>query len=93
MENGVQVVRMTQQGNGYFPNQFTIQAGVPVRWIIDSKNSYTCASSLIASKIGVRKNLVAGENVIEFTPQTEGQIPFSCSMGMYRGAFTVIAAD
>jgi uncharacterized protein len=89
IENGVQVVRMEQKGNGYFPNQFTVQAGVPVRWIINSTNSYTCASSLIASKIGVRKNLAAGENVIEFTPKAEGQIPFSCSMGMYRGVFKV----
>ncbi len=93
IENGVQVVRMTQGGSGYFPNQFTIQAGVPVKWIINSTSSYTCASSLIASKIGVRKNLAAGENVIEFTPKEIGQIPFSCSMGMYRGNFTVVAGN
>lgn len=90
IEDGVQVVRMTQ-GSGYSPSQFTVQAGVPVKWIINSTNPYNCASSLIASKIGVRKNLVAGENVIEFTPKEAGQIPFSCSMGMYRGVFRVAA--
>lgn len=92
IENGKQVVRMTQ-GNGYSPNKFTIQAGIPVRWIINSTSPYTCASSLIASKIGVRKNLSAGENVIEFTPKEVGQIPFSCSMGMYRGVFTVVESN
>lgn len=93
IENGVQVVRMTQAADGYSPSQFTVQAGVPVKWIVNSTNQFTCASTIIASKLGVRKNLVAGENVIEFTPKEVGQIPFSCSMGMYRGNFTVVAKN
>jgi plastocyanin domain-containing protein len=28
--------------------------------------------------------------VIEFTPNETGSIPFSCSMGMYRGVITVV---
>jgi len=91
VENGVQVIRMTQAANGYSPSQFTIQVGIPVRWIVNSTNQFTCASSLIASKLGIQKNLVSGENVIEFTPKEIGQIPFSCSMGMYRGTFDVVA--
>jgi sulfite exporter TauE/SafE len=93
MENGVQVVRMTESARGYTPNKFTIRQGIPVKWIIDGQELYSCASSIVASKIGVRKNLSLGQNIIEFTPKEIGQIPFSCSMGMYRGAFTVIAAD
>ena len=30
-----------------------------------------------------------GENVITFTPTKAGPIPFSCSMGMYRGVINV----
>jgi sulfite exporter TauE/SafE/copper chaperone CopZ len=90
MEDGVQVVRMTEHARGYTPNRFTVRKGVPVRWVIDAQEPYSCASSLTVSKLGVRRNLVAGENVIEFTPKETGQIPFSCSMGMYRGAFTVV---
>lgn len=89
-DNGVQIVRMTENNGGYSPNKFTIKKGVPVKWIIDAKAPYSCASSLISSKIGVQKNLVAGINVIEFTPTEVGVIPFSCSMGMYRGSFTVV---
>lgn len=84
-----QVIRMTQEADGYAPNQFTVRKGQPVRWVIDSKDSYSCAVSLVAPKIGVKKILQAGENVIEFTPKSVGDIPFSCSMGMYRGVIHV----
>ncbi len=89
-DGNVQVVRMTQNSSGYEPNSFTVTRGVPVRWIINSVDQYTCAASIVSSAIGVRKNLVAGENVIEFTPNETGTIPFSCFMGMYRGQFTVV---
>ncbi|MFZ2187151.1 MAG: sulfite exporter TauE/SafE family protein [Candidatus Moraniibacteriota bacterium] len=90
LENGVQVVRMTEGASGYAPNKFTIRKGVPVRWIIDAQSPYSCASSIMMSKFGIKKSLKAGENVIEFTPTETGAIPFSCSMGMYTGVFTVV---
>jgi plastocyanin domain-containing protein len=41
-------------------------------------------------KYGISKSLRAGENIITFTPTQTGEIPFSCSMGMYRGKFIVV---
>ncbi|HBI34339.1 MAG TPA: hypothetical protein DEA43_01695 [Candidatus Moranbacteria bacterium] len=90
MENGVQVVRMKEIASGYSPNKFTIKKDVPVKWIIDAQAPYSCASSLVVSSLKIQKTLKAGENIIEFTPTKTGKIPFSCSMGMYTGAFTVI---
>lgn len=87
---GVQEVRMRQISRGYTPNSFTIQKGIPVRWIITSEDQYSCASSIVSQKIGVRKSLQAGENIIEFTPSETGSIPFSCSMGMYTGSFAIV---
>lgn len=84
-----QVINMTQNADGYAPNTFTVKRGQPVKWVIDSKDSYSCAVSLIAPQIGVKKSLQAGENVVAFTPQAAGDIPFSCSMGMYRGVIHV----
>lgn len=86
----VQEVRMTQGGSGYSPNQFTVKKGITVRWVINSTNQFTCASYLRMPAYGISQPLKAGENIIEFTPTQTGQILFSCSMGMYRGAFTVI---
>jgi len=89
MENGVQVVRMVEGNSGYSPNKFSIKKGVPVKWIIDAQAPYSCASSIVVPKLNISKNLEAGENIIEFTPDQTGKIPFSCSMGMYTGVFNV----
>ncbi len=89
IENGAQIVKMTQDSSGYSPNNFTIKKGVPVKWVITSTNSSTCASSIVSSALNLRQRLQLGENVIEFTPSEAGVIRFSCSMGMYTGSFTV----
>lgn len=90
IENGVQVVSMKELSNGYSPNKFTIRKGMPVRWVIDAQAPYSCASSLTLSKLGIRKTLKAGQNIIEFTPTETGRLPFSCAMGMYTGVFNVV---
>lgn len=93
LENGVQVVKMVQNGSGYSPNTFTIKKGIPVKWVITSEDANTCASSLVSASLNIRKALVLGENVIEFTPSEIGTLKFSCSMGMYRGSFNVVEND
>lgn len=93
LENGVQIVKMTQSAYGYSPSKFTIKKDIPVKWIITSEDINTCASSIVSAKLGVRKSLDLGENVIEFTPTETGTIRFSCAMGMYTGSFTVVDKD
>lgn len=90
IENGQQIVKMTETNSGYSPNEFTVKNGVPVRWIIDAQAPYSCAASIVMSKYNIRKFLQAGENIIEFTPTETGRVDFSCSMGMYRGVFNVV---
>jgi len=90
LQNGVQVVRMTQDYNGYSPRSFTIQKGIPVKWVVTSKDPNTCAASIYSSQLGIRSRLNEGENVFEFTPTETGTVRFSCSMGMYTGAFNVV---
>jgi len=88
----VQEVRMTQGGNGYSPSTFTVEKGRPVKWIINSTSPFSCASSIVMRKYGISQSLKAGENIITFIPTATGEIPFSCSMGMYRGKFIVVEA-
>lgn len=85
-----QIVRMTQSGSGYSPNILTIEKGRPVKWIINSTSQFSCASSLVVPKYDISQSLKLGDNVITFTPTESGEIPFSCSMGMYRGKFVVV---
>lgn len=93
LENGIQVVRMVQNASGYSPNTFTVKKGTPVKWIITSEDVNTCASSIVSAPLNIRASLNLGENVFEFTPQQTGVLKFSCSMGMYRGAFNVVSGD
>ncbi|OGH65451.1 MAG: hypothetical protein A3J66_02410 [Candidatus Magasanikbacteria bacterium RIFCSPHIGHO2_02_FULL_47_14] len=85
-----QEVKMVQGANGYLPSVFTVQKGKPVKWVIDSRSSFSCAASLVVPSLGISKTLKKGENIITFTPTKVGTIPFSCSMGMYRGKFIVV---
>ncbi|MFA6387061.1 MAG: sulfite exporter TauE/SafE family protein [Candidatus Paceibacterota bacterium] len=91
--NGVQIVKMRETGSGYQPNKFTVIKGIPVKWVIQADAPYSCAASIVMSKYNIRKNLQAGENIIEFTPKETGAIKFSCSMGMYTGVFNVVDAN
>lgn len=92
-KNNLQVVKMKVDWyEGYVPDNITIEAGKPVRWEVDGTKASGCANVLVARKIGVQKILKPGINVIEFIPKETGTIAFSCSMGMYRGSFTVVPA-
>lgn len=85
-----QTINMDQAVNGYFPNHFTVKSGVPVNWVINSKNSQTCASILVVPELNLEKNLDPGNNEINFTPKKPGKFYFSCAMGMFGGDITVI---
>lgn len=88
-----QVVYMTQDADGYSPNVLTVKKGIPVKWVITSKSTFSCASYIVMRKFKIGKPLNKGENVFYFTPTEAGEIPFSCSMGMYTGKFIVTDND
>ncbi len=89
MKNGYQEIRMEVNSNGYQPNKFLLKKGVPVKWIIDLTELTGCNNAIQSPKLGINSKLKAGVQTIEFTPNEEGTIPFSCWMGMLRGAFIV----
>jgi len=89
-EEDVQILHMEQAGRGYIPNRLEVEVGRPVRWVINSTNPYSCASSLVVPSLKISKRLEAGDNIIEFTPTQTGTIRFACSMGMYTGVIEVV---
>lgn len=90
IQNGEQIVHMTQGASGYQPNNITVKKGIPVKWIINSTNAYTCAASIQLPAYNIAQLLQPGQNVIMFTPTQVGKLRFTCSMGMYSGTFTVV---
>ncbi len=91
-EGGVQVVNSTLK-SGQYPS-ITVQAGMPVKWIIDAPEGSVngCNNRMFINEYGIEHQFRTGENVIEFTPAKAGKIPYSCWMGMIRGTITVVEA-
>ncbi|HWR42831.1 sulfite exporter TauE/SafE family protein [Sporomusa sp.] len=87
--NDVQIIRMTADRNGYQPSVFYVQKGIPVKWIIEGKAINSCNNEVVVPTLQIKKKLTKGENIIEFTP-TEGDVTFSCWMGMIRGVIKVV---
>ncbi len=86
-----QDVDITITSRGYLPNSFKVRKGSPVTIKLTSKDAYSCAAGFRIPSLGISKNLQPNDTeLITFTPQEAGKIPFSCSMGMYRGVIEVI---
>lgn len=88
--DGVQVVHSTL-GPGRYPD-ITVQAGLPVRWIIDAPSGSIngCNNRIIIQAYGIEHTFTTGENTIEFMPDRAGDISYSCWMGMIYGNIHVI---
>lgn len=90
IENGTQVVRITQSGNGYSPNKITVRKDIPVKLLVNATNIYSCAATMVIPKFKIATTFKEGLNEIEFTPTETGPVRFSCSMGMFGGVINVI---
>ncbi|MDF2634905.1 MAG: Heavy metal transport/detoxification protein [Pelosinus sp.] len=89
LEDGIQTLRMSANNQGYTPNVLYVQRGVPLKWIIDGEQINSCNNEVIVPSLQIKKKLVSGQNIIEFTPQDQ-DLPFSCWMGMIRGVIKVV---
>jgi plastocyanin domain-containing protein/sulfite exporter TauE/SafE/copper chaperone CopZ len=88
IKDGVQTINMTADNNGYSPNAFYVQKGMPVKWVIDGKQLNSCNQTIVIQALNKQQKLKSGENVIEFTPGDK-DLNFSCWMGMIRGVIKV----
>jgi sulfite exporter TauE/SafE/copper chaperone CopZ len=82
-------LKTTVTGNGYEPYNVTVPPNAEVTWIIDSKERFSCANDLVVPSLKKRMQLQPGENTITFISPASGTIPYSCSMGMYRGVIEI----
>jgi hypothetical protein len=91
--DGAQVVRSTLAG-GRYP-AITVQAGKPVKWIIDAPQGSVngCNKAMYIPEYGIEHQFQVGENIIEFTPTQSGKFSYSCWMGMIRSTITVVEPD
>ncbi len=90
VQEDVQLVTTQMKSNTYDP--ITVKAGIPVKWTItaDEDSLNGCNNPVTIPKYDVQKELVPGDNVIEFTPTEEGDVVYTCWMGMIRGVIHVV---
>ncbi len=91
IKDGVQYIT-SKVTSGRYP-QITVQAGIPVKWNLQAgaKDLNGCNRSIIIPAYNLNIDLKAGDNIIEFTPDKEGTIPYSCWMGMITSRINVVA--
>lgn len=78
IEGNVQTITTKMQSGSYSP--IIVQKGIPVKWTIqaESKDLNGCNNPVTIPKYNIQKKLVPGDNLIEFTPEEEGTITYTC---------------
>lgn len=78
--------------DGYYPNNLSVKRGSLVTLNMKNTSGSGCIQAFTIPSLGIQKIVPLGTSyTISFTaPSEPGQIPFMCSMGMYRGVINVI---
>ena len=90
VEANVQTIETALTSSDY--PVITVQKGIPVRWIIqaDASALNSCNDVIVIPEFGIENTLKPGENIIEFTPEESGILPYSCWMGMINSQINVV---
>lgn len=90
VDGKVQTVTTEIQSGSYPP--IVVQKGIPVRWTIKVKkeNLNNCNDTIEIPAFKLEKTLTEGDNRIEFTPENEGELIYTCWMGMIKSKITVV---
>lgn len=78
--------------SGYSPNNLTIKAGSQVTLRLTNTGGQGCIQAFTIPSLGVQRVVPLGtsDTIVFKAPSQPGDLPFMCSMGMYRGVFHVV---
>ncbi len=85
-------LNLTIQSGGYNPDRLTVKSGSRVTLHIQNRGGTSCIQAFTIPSLGIQKvipNNTEADITLDIPNQT-GEIPFMCSMGMYRGVIQVI---
>ncbi|NLE24030.1 MAG: heavy metal transporter, partial [Clostridiaceae bacterium] len=90
IKDGVQYVSTDLEPGGYSP--ITVQKGIPVKWTIrvEKGDLNGCNNPITIPRYNKLEKLKIGDNLIEFTPEEEGDIIYTCWMGMISSNIKVV---
>ncbi len=88
--NGVQVLRIDATSGGYSPDSIAARAGVPTKVVFHTDNTRSCIVYTVFPSLGKQVVLPdSGDTEVDLGTLAAGEIPISCSMGMYTGTIVV----
>ncbi len=70
----------------------TIRKDIPVKWniYVPEGKLNGCNREIVIPKFNIDIKLQEGDNIVEFTPNEVGSIPYSCWMGMINSTINVV---
>ena len=88
--NGVQVLKIDATSGGYSPQSISAKAGVPTKVVFHTDNTRSCIVYTVFPSLGKQVALPeSGDTEVDLGTLAAGEIPISCSMGMYTGTIQV----
>ena len=89
IEGNVQTVTTEIESDNYPP--IVVHKGIPLKWTIKASedNLNECNNTINIPQLKIEKKLVAGDNLIEFTPSETGEISYTCWMAMIKSKIIV----
>ena len=88
--DGRQLLTTYQKADGYSPRNVTIYAGIPTEWTVQSSSVTTCAATLVIPAWNTGAQLRLGPNTLRLPALPAGRLRYTCAMGMYSGAITIV---
>jgi plastocyanin domain-containing protein len=75
---------------GYDPSRVQAKAGQPLTLVFTRTTDQGCGDELVIADHDIQRDLPLNQPVeVTFTPNTAGEITFTCGMGMYDGKVVV----
>lgn len=91
-QGNVQEITVRADPTAYTPNRVVFKVGSPARLRLTTGDRLGCTSSFLIPSLGYQTILSKNQQaVFEIPTDRPRKIPFTCSMGMYRGVIEVEA--
>ncbi len=90
VKDTIQEVSIDLKSRAFDP--IVVQKGIPVKFNIKATRETlnSCNGTIIIPEYNIERTLLPGDNIIEFTPDNEGTIAYSCWMGMIGSSIQVV---
>ena len=71
---------------------FIVRKGIPVEWtiMVPEGKLNGCNGEIVVPGMDLSVKLHEGDNIVSFTPDEAGTIPYSCWMGMIKSSISVV---